>query len=90
MRSQWIIYLHEQFGETMFDDQWDPYQTLKNHDEWIRKIAEHMEQLAQGSAAMARTIERQNKMIRHLGRAVEHQQQLILDLDQRIKQLEKQ
>lgn len=72
----------------MFDSDFDPYQTLKNHDEWLLKIAEHMEQLAKAGADMARAVERQEGMIRHLARTINHQQKLILQLNERLEKVE--
>jgi len=74
----------------MFDNQWDPYDTLKNHDEWFLKMAEHMEEFARHGAEMARMNERQEGMIRHLANSVAHQQKLILQLNERLEKLETQ
>ena len=90
MPSQWITSMNDQFGVTMFDEEFDPYQTLKNHDEWLLKIAEHMEQLAKAGAEMAHAVERQEGMIRHLALTVNHQQKLILQLNERLLKVETQ
>lgn len=73
----------------MFDHDFDPYETLKNHDEWLLKIAEHMEQLALSGAELARTVERQEGMIRHLALAHNHHHKLIIALNERLERLEK-
>lgn len=72
----------------MFDQDFDPYETIKNHDEWLLKIAQHMEQLAKAGAEMARAIEKQEGMIRHLARTVNHQQKLIIQLNERLEKVE--
>lgn len=73
----------------MFDNDFDPYESLKNHDHWLLEIANHMEQMARANAEMARAVERQEGMIRHLANTVNHQHKLILKLNERIEQLEK-
>lgn len=73
----------------MFDNDFDPYETLKNHDEWLLKMAEHMEEFSRHGAEMARMIERQEGMIRHLAKTVAHQQKLILQLNDRLLKVEK-
>lgn len=76
--------------DDMFDDQWDPYDTLKSHDEWLLKIAQHMEQLARAGADVARAVEKQEGMIRHLAKTVSYQQKLIIQLNERLEKVEKQ
>lgn len=73
----------------MFDNDFDPYETLKNHDEWLLKMAENGEALARAGVDLSRAIERQDGMIRHLALTIAHQQKLILQLNERLEQLEK-
>ena len=80
--------MSNQFGETMFDKDWDPYETLKSHDEWLLKIAQHMEELARAGAGVAKAVEKQEGMIRHLAKTVNYQQQLIIQLNQRLEKVE--
>lgn len=74
--------------DPLFNMSFDPYQTLKDHDEWIVKIAQHMEQLAASGKSMADLIQRQEGMIRHLTAMVANQQKLIIRLNQRLEKVE--
>ena len=72
----------------LFSDQFDPYETLKHHDEWIVKIAEHMEQLAKAGASSAQHLEQNINLVRQLVRGYEHMNQKIRYLEERIHNLE--
>ena len=74
--------------DDMFDPDFDPYEKIRSHDEWLLTIAQHMEQLAQAGAELARSVERQDKMLRHLTGIVNHQHQLILQLNERLTKVE--
>jgi hypothetical protein len=74
--------------DDMFDPDFDPYETLRSHDGWLVQFAQHMEQLACAGAELARGVERQDKIIRHLTTVVNHQQQLILQLNERLSKVE--
>jgi hypothetical protein len=91
------IYSKLQFGTTMNDDDdelekfmgnFDPFETLQNHDEWIKRIAEHMEQLARAGSANATHLEQNINLVRQLVRGYEHMNQKIRWLDERITRLE--
>jgi dynactin complex subunit len=66
----------------------DPYETLRQHDQWLVQIAEHMGQLAAAGSVAARQLEENLRLIRQLIRGYEHMNQKIRYLEERIYQLE--
>ena len=72
----------------MFDPDFDPLKTLKDHDEWIAQMAEHMQSLAQAGAGQAHNVEQNARMVRQLVRGYEHINQKLRYLEERIYHLE--
>lgn len=73
----------------MFDNEFDPYEVLKNHDEWLVQMANNVENLAGSGANMAKIIENQQNLIKHLTIGFQYQHKLIMALNERLEQLEK-
>lgn len=73
----------------MFEDQMDPYETLKNHDSWIAQLSQHLETLAGNARDSAHTIESQQELIRKLIEGFNHQHRMIMNLNQRLTELER-
>ena len=72
----------------MIDNDFDPYETLKNHDDWIAQMATHNENLALLMKEFANTQARDHDMIAAMTRTIQMQQRLISAMDLRIKRLE--
>jgi 3-methyladenine DNA glycosylase/8-oxoguanine DNA glycosylase len=72
----------------MFNDNWDPYETLQNHDEWIAQMAQHNESLAELMKDFSKTQAKDHDLIRQMVRTIQMQQNLISSMDDRIQQLE--
>lgn len=73
----------------MFDSDFDPYQVLQRHDEWVTLLAEQMEKMAQATVEHARTIDEQQRHIQHLAEGWNYHEQQIARLMLRLTELEK-
>jgi len=74
----------------MFDNEFDPYTVLQNHDNWLAQIAENLEGLAGTGADLAKAIEQQQNLIKHLTIGFQYQHRLIMNLNERLEKMEKQ
>jgi archaellum component FlaC len=74
----------------MFDDDFDPLTILQNHDDWIAEMATNVEALAKSEKDLARLVEQQHRLIRHLAIGFDHQHKLVMSLNERLERLEKQ
>ena len=72
----------------LFSDQWDPYELLGRHDQWIQEIAEHLQRLAEAGSATSQHLEQNINLVRQLVRGYEHMNQRIRYLEERINRLE--
>jgi predicted transcriptional regulator len=73
----------------MFDNNgFDPYETLKNHDDWIAQMAQHNESLAELMKDFSKTQAKDHDLIKQMVRTIQMQQNLISSMDDRIQRLE--
>jgi hypothetical protein len=72
----------------MFDPNFDPLETLKNHDNWICEMAQHNEQLAEMVRDTTILQTRQDDLIRQMVRTIQMQYNIIAAMDDRVKRLE--
>ncbi len=74
----------------MLDNDFDPFQILQNHEDWIAEMATNLEALAKGERDLSKLVEQQHRLIRHLAIGFEHQHKLVMQLNERLERLEKQ
>lgn len=74
----------------MFNNEFDPYEVLKNHDDWLAQMATNLEALSKGERDLTHLVEQQHRLIRHLAIGFEHQHKLVMLLNERLEKLEKQ
>lgn len=70
------------------DDDFCPYTTLQNHDDWIAQMAQHQESLAVLVKDQTRQITQDHSLIKQMIRTIQMQQNQIIAMDDRIQQLE--
>jgi hypothetical protein len=70
------------------DDDFCPYETLQNHDDWISQMAQHQEALAALLKDQTRQITQDHSLIKQMIRTIQMQQNQIIAMDDRIQQLE--